>query len=233
MPFLQFFKYTKLVSAVGTSLLAFCLAMTLPWSALGWCLKHFLLRYPLPPFRAPYVNYLHSTNYCWIFLLCIYLLIQCLCPCENVSSKNKQLVYVVSSAPDTVPDKQQALDKYLLNQRTNAWPKFYFWECFPKKILSLQKWVGFERSLKKCAVRVKYTGLYYFKGRHFYSLISGIFFKSNENTKHCLIPEVIIIKYRLTAFISQTSRDWLAASNILTVGDIDVYTQCAIMSHIN
>lgn len=52
---------------------------------------------------------------------------------------NKQLVYLILSALGTVPDKKQARNKYLLNKRINAWPEFYFWECFPKKMQKLQK----------------------------------------------------------------------------------------------
>ena len=82
-------------------------------------------------------------------------------------------------------------------------------ECFPKKMLNLQKQVCFERSLKECAICVTYTGHYYFKRRYFYSLISGIFLKSKGKHK-CLalrISEVTIIKYGLTDFISQMSID--------------------------
>ena len=54
-----------------------------------------------------------------------------------------------------------------------------------------------------------------------------------KTQKPCLKPEVIIIKYKLTAFISQMSKEGLAPSNILTVGDLDVYAQWAIMIQIN
>lgn len=54
-----------------------------------------------------------------------------------------------------------------------------------------------------------------------------------KTQKLCLKSEVIIIKYKCTAFISQMSKDWLAAAKILTVGELDVYAQWAIMIQIN